>query len=315
MNKLIMMMCALIVAVPSQAALELVLDSSDGRIYLDTETGDYVIQYIGIEEEPTEVRWIPANKVDPEVNSNFSVANAGDSVLYKYRISNDRSAKQSISLLSLNVPGQLVTELQGPRGWNAMQRSSSVSHPDSSQQGTIRISWSALCEDDTCIRPGEKESSYQYQAQGIPGLTPLYVQGDAPTLIFPDYGPGGEVREFLDKRMPPAANSVATYVAAPVIELEGDPEDLLRLIAEHVDELATTGAISNDMGESISDELRLAADSLAEGDIAHASRILGRLRGFVASAAGTTKSEPNLSLLRDVLVFDLNFIQSKYMAR
>jgi hypothetical protein len=315
MNKLISMMFMAALALPSYAALELVLDSSDGRVYLDSETGDYVIRYVGIEQQPIEVKWAPGNKVDPQVDTNLSVAGVEDRVLYKYKLSNGRSAGQSISFLTIKVPEQTITGLEGPRGWHAAQRESSVNSPDSAQQRITQITWSAHCEDNACIGPGETESLYEYEAQAIPGLTPLYVQGDAPTLIFPDYGPGGEVREFLDEKMPPENNSVRRYVAAPVIHLEGEPEDLLRAIADHVSELSAKSAVSNEIGDRISNELRLAADSIAKGDVAHASRRLGQLRGFIASNAGAAKPESSLPLLREVLFFNLNLIQSKYMTR
>lgn len=316
MKKLLASMYMAVLAVPSHAALELILESDDGQIFLDGSTGDYVIRYLGDEQVTNEVRWIPGNKIKPEVDVNLTVADSDEMVTYRYKLTNQQDAKQSIDFLALEVPEQAITELQGPAEWTKDQLPALTTDPATNQLkiSATRIAWSASCSDSTCIGPGQSQSGYHYKALGIPGLGLMFLEGNAPMPSFPDHGPGGEIREFVDELL--YANGISRYVAAPVIKPEGQQaEDILDAIADHIVNLSENGVIPEDMATRISSELRTAADALASGDIALASRVLGQLRGFIASSAATQKSNSNLLLLREVLIFDLNLVQSRYMRR
>jgi len=310
LHALLLVFIGLLSASVAHAELDLLLDSEDGQIYRESSSGDYIIRYQGMEGELQEVRWVPATKTRPVVKSQL-VKGPGEKFTYRYHVNNSRDAEQPVRMLILHIPEQSITKLQGPQGWRSTHRMLTVGNEKSEQaeRAVTRITWSVTCSSSGCIEPGRGQTGYEYQASALPGLQPVYVRGDTPTLAFPDHGPGGEVSDFLDAHRPTNVDSIARYAMAPVISLDEDMNTILRALADHVETLLDHEVIEEKMAKHLSGELRKAAEAVETGDVSRATQLLGQLRGFLNSANGS--KSPEAAVFRDALLFNLNYVQPR----
>lgn len=198
----------LIVAFPALAQQE--------SIVIDSVTGDYVITYQGLDLEGNpkwhQVVYVPATKIDPEVESKFRV-NDTQNITYSYKIRNRPESKQAIdgfrALASHANSGSQTT----PKHWDG----NILPDLDSTgRESGFRVNWSF----DTSggLTPGKSQEGFSLASSHLPGVGVARLTGAVDALNgFPDEGPGEDNPIYSEYRRITRNDFVPRFVAVPRI--------------------------------------------------------------------------------------------------
>lgn len=163
-------------------------------IVLDAN-GDYIITYADLTGKLLQSKFVPATKIEPVVQSAFSVANNG-LINYRYSIANGAGAKQPIVAIRIRDISRLDNSM--PTVQPAPWRGSTFPNPDGGS--TIWANWSVFIginpdESKLGIPPGKKQSGFGYASLDLPGIVSIQLDGRAGIQQgYEDMdGPQGEV--------------------------------------------------------------------------------------------------------------------------
>lgn len=217
-------------------------------VYLDVETGEYVICYPrgletgeGLSGPLVTLRWAPANLVEPEIAVSVS-RNLSAEFVYDYTLRNSPTAKRPIKYLSLIVrPTDRSIRLEHPR-WYSRQRipvdpppnmpdprisaplAGWYDPPELSVRANMGmfLGWTSS-DVAPALAPGLTLSGFRIVSAFRPGITTAYAR-NASALAFPRRSPGGAVDEQLLRLQRAEVNSKWTLTIGPKFDTEGGPE-------------------------------------------------------------------------------------------
>jgi hypothetical protein len=183
--------------------------AQEESIFLDINTGNYIITYRGFppENEIHRVVFVPATKISPVVKSKFKLT-AQENIRYQYHIKSGRTSKQPLIGLRLLLASNVVATNQlTPQSWNGSLDPDIV-------HNIFRVNWSYadLQEDESAgLLPGQRQGGFSIDSPALPGVGIAHLHGDTPILGLPEEGPDpeGEVGKQLD------ALTIKNFVPVP----------------------------------------------------------------------------------------------------
>jgi len=190
-------------------------NAQEETIVLDPSTGNYIINYRGLDLDTGAEPWrraifVPATKIDPVVKSKFKLNDQG-LVVYHYKVKNESNSQQALSGFRALVSQAIRTSQAIPQGW----RGSVI--PDRNTKN-IRLNWSySRQQAGDGLKPGASQSGFSVESNDLPGIGMLRLRGATPTLAFPDEGPNQELSDKLDELSSPDNDSVPRLAAIPHI--------------------------------------------------------------------------------------------------
>lgn len=294
-------------------------------IVYDPLTGDYVINY-QIKGTAYQTTFIPANKIDPSVKSEFKSGGSGR-LVYRYTIKNGKKSKQNLDVFFLVASNVTNNSLMTPRHWDGNML------PNSHGDG-FRVGWSYKSSDDTAgILPGEKESGFSIETADLPGISVMRFSGATPIVRFEGYGPSEEIEAQLNKLEAEEVNTVPRPAAAPLIPVPNpfDTAAVLTNMQKHINQDLVTMKLIDSTFASQLDRLFQTAIAAAKGgntaalkgDIKDLRRMLKREHadvdkddeGWDKDDDGKDKEKDKSRLIdklaAKVLDFDLKYIQKR----
>jgi hypothetical protein len=200
---------ALITSMPSYAI------APGESIDFDPRTGDYMINYMGWSADGTpvmqHVRFVPATKIEPTVKSRFALGRDG-AITYSYSIVSGAKSRQPLTSMVFDPVSSIKASMSLPKTWKEHDRklmravstaSKSALLTPSGWDGDInpsdvgghRISWIFLnlVTNNDGLQPGQSQGGFGFASLDLPGMGVAELDGNSPTIGFPDEGPDGEI--------------------------------------------------------------------------------------------------------------------------
>lgn len=216
-------------------------------VYLDVETGEYVICYPrgletgeGLSGPLVTLRWAPGNLVEPEIAVTVSRNLSGEFV-YDYTMRNGATAKRPMNSWSLVVPPtDRSIRLEHPRWYSS--RRNPVDPPPGVRDPRIAAPLAGLYDPPKLrirtnmgmflgwhsssrapvLAPGQTLSGFRAVSRFRPGITTAYAR-NASALSFPRRAPG-ELTEQVVPLKRPEINRRWVLTVGPKYDTEGGPE-------------------------------------------------------------------------------------------
>jgi hypothetical protein len=168
--------------------------SQDESLTLDLATGNYRLRYLGDDDKPVELMWIPATKVKPTLKSWIS-AQPNDTTRYRYTVAVETGSPQPLASMSFDASQVIGTRDDQsivnfphgvPSGWegNIMP---------SFRSNGIFVGWmfTQLNNQGTAgLQAGQKQGGFYVDSKDLPGVGTVRIRGSTPIQGFPGEGPG-----------------------------------------------------------------------------------------------------------------------------
>lgn len=232
---------------------------SGESIVLDPTTGNYVINYLGLDDSgssnvptiPRQAIFVPATKIDPIVGSVFRLRETD--IAYSYRVRNGSNSSQSLASFIIDPVSDIVSSsplpkhrqdisvgaieqldkigraaLSTPRNWDGIVWTSDA--------GGLRIAWgTSLPKASAGLFSGSSQDGFGFSSKDIPGIGVVQFRGRTPVFGFVDEGPIGDIKKQLSNLK--KNNYVPRNAAIPTIAVPTpfDAAVLLDSIRTHVD--------------------------------------------------------------------------------
>lgn len=208
---------------------EVIFQQGAQRIVQISQTGEYIIDYIGNDGTLRSVRWMPTTNINVTVHSKFK--KISDGIKHNYTIKNHKSSKQPVSGFRVLTRIGAKKNVSGPEGW----RSSVIKNYDDPAVG-IWADWSG--KSGRGVSPGKTQSGFEIVATELPGVGIARIIGAMSLLVYPDEGPQGALINFMEDGgfLKKASEGVSRLTALPRISVPTpfDPAVVLGNIQQHV---------------------------------------------------------------------------------
>lgn len=248
---------------------EIIFQHGPERIVRDTQTGEYIIEYIGDGGTLKVVRWTPASNVKASVRSKFKQSD--DRIKYRYTIKNHKNSLQpAIAFEMLVSHGVKKENMSAPEKWNA----DLVKNYDDPSLG-IWAHWGAN-RVAFGLPPGGSLTGLEMVSEELPGVGTALIRGLMSVLTYPDEGPGGTLIEFMEQGgfLRKASEGVLLPAAVPRIPVPTpfDAAAVLASLQKHVKEDLVSMALIDPVLVSKLDPLFVAAIDAAQRGNAEGAR-------------------------------------------
>ncbi len=172
------------------AATALPVYSQEEGVFLDPQTGDYLVRFIdnGQLQEET---FYPSTKIDPSVRSTFGI-DERESVTYRYLVRNAKTSRQDLRGIDIYARHAYVALSPPLNHWRSMVARDPTA-------GGYFVGWvylaSSAAEEGVSTRglsPGTEAALFRVRSSALPGLGVMRFQGSAEITMFSDEGPDPE---------------------------------------------------------------------------------------------------------------------------
>lgn len=212
-------------------------------VFLDPQTGDYLVRfksYTGLIEEGI---FYPHTKVDPTVKSKLKLTD-NSSIAYRYKVRNSKTSKQDLDHIIiyashayttdqntaiLNSPTQVI-----PSGWDG------TIAPYIGGSGHI-VSWSYRTSNKSGpqgLPPGSGTAQFGFRSFDLAGVGMVRFAGRAPITMIPDEGPAMDSEAGKKLNELEVNDFVPRPAAVPLIPVPNpfDVAAVLTSIQKHVNQ-------------------------------------------------------------------------------
>ena len=157
-----------------------------GRINYDPKTGDYILQWIGLDGKPKRATYVPSWKAILTVTA--TVRPQGEGFHYVYILSNAPNSPQAVDGFSLKISLQ-PSKVRVSNNWEFWGIEGSMVGKLARFSAHGRLSSSPL-------KPGSS-LRIEFSSPFPPGVVKCYASGDAPLMRVPE-----ELPQELEDRLP-----------------------------------------------------------------------------------------------------------------
>jgi len=205
---------------------------------------------------------VPRNKIKFSLQP--SVEQLGDMLVYRFQVTNDRSAEQSVWQFRLYLsPDLSITSQTGPQGWE----SSCLN-----EKGRLMVFWGSPGDSD--IVPGGSSGKFSIRAKSVPGIVQYYAEGYAPL----PQGEADSIPSYDD--LTPYGPGIVGKTVGPV--LPPDPfiaASFLDTLASYKHQAAALCWVGQDVFlNQLDEKLDQARDQLAKG---HTKQAIDKVQEFL----------------------------------
>ncbi|MGH2569298.1 MAG: hypothetical protein ACRDGA_13250 [Bacteroidota bacterium] len=180
-------------------------------LYFDATSGNYVIKYF-VEDEDTLITTIfePSTKVNPSITT--KVEHVGDTLLYRYAISNGADSKQNLFAFEIEYQAEVI-DASVNRWRSGKMFDGKVENNRWIQFEAGRWRWSG----DQGLQPTWHKDGFALKSKSVPGIVKVYFQGNAGEFSAPFGGPSFELDQQIAQLQIFPANRVIRKTVGPVL--------------------------------------------------------------------------------------------------
>ena len=208
---------------------EVIFQQGGERIVQISQTGEYIIDYIGNDGTLRSVRWTPTTNINVTVYSKFK--EISDGIKYSYTIKNHKSSKQPVSGFRVLTKTAVKKNVSGPEGC----RASVIKNYDDPTVG-VWADW--FGKSSRAVSPGKTQSGFEVVTTELLGVGIAKISGAMSLLVYPDEGPEGALINFMEDGgfLKKASGGVSRLAAIPRISVPKpfDAAVVLANIQKHV---------------------------------------------------------------------------------
>ncbi len=204
-----------LIIIVSLAIFPLTAQIKPDTLFFDPTTGNYVIKYVGDEDTLVTVIFEPATKINPLVDAEVSLSGQGDTLIYHYKVTNQKNGKQRLQYFELEYSADFVDVTQNRWTGRKIKRPVLEGNRISNVE-TNRYFWAG----GIGIGLGIVAEGFRIKSVGLPAIVNAYFQGNVPMTPFPDGGPPPELDRQIAKLEIFPANRVIRKTVAPVLPPE-----------------------------------------------------------------------------------------------
>jgi hypothetical protein len=181
-------------------------------LWFDPQSGNYIIQYIGVGDTVVTVVFEPATKIDPIITAAVRLQKNEDTLTYEYSIKNGEKSKQN--LVSFEIEYKAEVSDNTTNGWYSRKIFDGKIEDDRwFTFDAMRWRWSG----DQGLERGWSVSGFVLKSNGLPGIVNAYFQGLAAEYGTPDGGPFSDLHLEILKLMDFPTNYVSRRAIGPVL--------------------------------------------------------------------------------------------------
>jgi hypothetical protein len=197
---------------------------------------------------------IPRNKIKPRLQ--LSIEPLGDLLVYRFELTNDRSAEQPLWQFRLYLSSHLkITNQTGPQGWESSYLN---------EKGVLMVFWGSPAQSD--IIPGGSLRDFSITARSIPGIVQYYAEGYAPL----PQGEADSIPGYDD--LTPYGPGIVGKTVGPVLPPEPFvPMTFLDTLVSYKHQAAALGWVGQEgFVKQLDEKLDQSRDQLSKGHIKQA---------------------------------------------
>ena len=253
---------AFILAIPAYG------QAQEEGVFLDPQTGDYLIRfksYTGLIEEGI---FYPHTKIEPTVKSKSKLTDDG-SIMYRYKVRSGNASKQNLVTVIIYASNAHAAGQISPSGWGG-----SVA-PNLDGNGYI-VSWSSLLSkrtkegDKTALQglsPNSGMAEFGFYSADLPGVGIMRLRGKASITMLPDEGPDPSSPVGITYHELRQKDFVPRPAAVPLIPVPNpfDAAAVLTSMQKHVNQDMVSMKLIDPAFASQLDQLFQAAIDAAKG--------------------------------------------------
>lgn len=145
----------------------------EGRIVYEDETGNFLLQWLGMDGQRKTIVYTPATRLDVVVEAGVAYDPEANAYLYSYSMTNLPSSQRILQSLYLETRDS-VRDVKAPeKSWYSRPFTEYLKGVFKADDGW---SWADTRPGQAGLLPGEKAGGMEFQSAGLPGLVRCYVR-------------------------------------------------------------------------------------------------------------------------------------------